>query len=486
MSEKLIYFNGLNGATGAPLLHPMTASQLIPWIKKSDQDEQQDVKDALHTVREKRIAAKQKGILGLIEGKDPLDVKQAGWGVIYHPQTPPEVRLALADLIAYRAGKELTYIPGESSRKFRSRHKQGPGVVNPDKLPYYLLVVGSPTEIPFRFQYGLDGEHAVGRLYFDDPADYGRYVKRVLDYEEIKSNLPRERRVAIFSPENPDDKATALSASYLAKPLADALNGKQLKSSHGAEISYLVEHMTGAAAKKPALLDLFTRTSHRPALVFTASHGLGFPNANPRQLDNQGALVCHEWPGPKVWPEGSEIPETMYLAGTDLAPDLALDGLIVFSFACYSAGTPQLEDFSHFLNQEPSELAPHPFVARLPQRLLAQGALAFIGHVERAWDYSFLWQDVGSHTDTFQSTLEAILKGVPVGHAFEYFNDRYADLARELTGSEEEGLLHQFNLGEPVDPDELVALWMAHNDARAYVLIGDPFVRIKPALMPSA
>jgi hypothetical protein len=33
---------------------------------------------------------------------------------------------------------------------------------------------------------------------------------------------------------------------------------------------------------------------------------------------------------------------------------------------------------------------------------------------------------------------------------------------------------------EPVDLDELAHLWMAHNDARAYVLFGDPAARLRP------
>jgi hypothetical protein len=33
-------------------------------------------------------------------------------------------------------------------------------------------------------------------------------------------------------------------------------------------------------------------------------------------------------------------------------------------------------------------------------------------------------------------------------------------------------------LGETVDPGRLSALWTAHNDARGYVVVGDPAVRL--------
>ena len=517
MSDGLLHFNGINGSTGQYGLAPMSGEELMKRIcresaprnledlrRRRQQDDQGSEQVAaleaeLAAEKQKlpllaagspelasslrRCAMLQKDLdlrkdKGVKEGIDATQLAQAGWGVVFAHDADPAVKEALQPLLALRSAQagprfkvyegEAGYRPGESKSRFLVRHgADAAGPADPQRLPYYLLLVGSPERIPFSFQYQLDVQYATGRLHLDKLEEYAAYARSVVEVET--RGLPLARRLSFFGVANPDDPATQLSAQQLVQPLHQAMQ----KAPHG----FQVELIPPGQANRAQLARMLGG-AETPALLFTASHGVEFQCGDPRQLRHQGALLCQDWPGPRYH---GDFKEDFYFAGEHLSSEASLRGMMVFGFACYGAGTPRMDEFAGPRGAVDGRqaIAPRDFVASLPMRMLGHprgGCLAFIGHVDRAWGYSYTWPEARSKSQTaaFESVLLRLLQGQPVGYALEYFNQRYAELSTVLTD-----LLQEVSNNLDCDPYELAALWTANNDARGYVVLGDPAARLR-------
>jgi hypothetical protein len=410
---------------------------------------------------------------------DVDDLATTGWGVIFARDADPAIREALSPLLDHRraaaAGARETYYremagerayrAGESTRDFLlSRGAEPTGPADPETMPYYLLLVGDPQQIPFQLQYELDVEHAVGRIWFPRAEDYAQYARRVVA-AETAGPLPR-RSATFFGTRNPDDAATALSADSFIAPLA-ALVAQD-------HPSWQVRTLLGDEATKSRLAAT-VHGADAPGLLFTASHGVCFREGDPRKNACQGALLCQDWPGPEQW-KGPLSPD-FYFAGRDFGLAAPLPGGIAFHFACYSAGTPDTNDFlAYSAVQTPAR---QPFLAGLPVGMLAHpkgGPLAVVGHVERSWACSFYDKTYGqSQLKVFRQSLRRLLAGHPIGYAMELLNLRHATLAAQLANE-----LDRARRG-PADPQTCASLWIANHDARNYLLLGDPAVRLHTA-----
>ena len=256
-------------------------------------------------------------------------------------------------------------------------------------------------------------------------------------------------------------------------PLLRGENGREPVSTR---FGFTAHDMTEARATRFALEGLLTGTANtgRPALLFSATHGIDLPPGHPDQIMQQGALLCQDW-------DELDLPHRAHwLAGADLPAATDVAGLVAVCFACFGLGCPSHEQFRFERDKARQEIAPYPFVAQLPQRLLERGALAVLGHVDRAWSYSFRdeMQKVPGQSQAFEDLLGSILDGKRLGEATDQFNTRQGQTAMDLTELLDSYRFAAANGSQSFGLEGIGPRWAAFSDARGYSLLGDPAVRL--------
>lgn len=420
----------------------------------------------------------RQNVLAFAEGVDPMDLTSAGWGIVFARDANPEVRKALLPFMKYRqdeVNNDVLYQDfsegrgirkGESARGWVTRHGVDFMDVEPSNgVPLYLLLVGSPEEIPFEFQYSLDGLWNVGRLDFDTPAQYAAYADHVMAYEKA-AQVTTRKQAALWNVKNPGDQATGLLHNLVAKPL---MEGQGSIKPLGTPSKTPLLPMLAEAATKSALLDVLRGVNGTPAFLFTGSHGVAFPDLDEAQRrELQGALLC------QGWSRGEAPKPDQYLTGEEVLAEAKVAGMIQFLFACYGGGCPAFDNYDRGNDGQPVPLMSKPVTARVPQAMLQKGALAVLAHIDRAWSYGFQTATGKGQYQGFRSVMDRILNGERIGQATDSLNRRESVLASELLD-----LTRRKEDNEPIPNSVISNRWVARNDARNYLVLGDPAVKLR-------
>ncbi|MHC2455927.1 hypothetical protein ACVMIX_002568 [Rhizobium leguminosarum] len=468
--------NGVDADTGHPL--PAISRGAVIAAAKSDLVGNIDPAKRKAPPLGSMPGVAPKAVVGDFE---PDELGSVGWGIVFPAnKDTAAICQALAPLLDRRkveAGDryfvfdgDLGVRQGETAAAWLARQGRGPSLeaVDPDnKVPFYLLIVADPTEVSMEFQYLLDMFWAVGRLHFDELEPYARYAQSVVGAET--TDLPARQTAAIFATEHPFDAATALFTRDVAKPFCFGTPEASNLVSH---LNISIDPILGKSATKAAFGELLrgNRPFGTPSVLLSGTHGMAFNQSDSRLADANGALICQDWEG------YGQISQDHWFSAADVPSDARIRGMIYVLFACYGGGWSEFDTFRDNPDSTAKKIAPRPGIAKLPLALLSHpngGALAVLAHIDRAWSYSFRTASNNPQTAGLRDVLRRLLKGERVGLATDQFNLRWAAAAVQLSDA-----LRDSNAAE-TRTAELARLWVQRDDARNYIVLGDPAVRIK-------
>jgi hypothetical protein len=399
-----------------------------------------------------------------------------GWGVVMADRddvtprdksrgvdAPPAIRRLLA---ARNDAPLLRYRPDHGLRQL-VRYLPSGGSETPEigqtgfgsaagRLPLYLLIVGSPAEVPWRLQYAMSRRHCVGRLDLP-PQGLENYVGALLnDWRGVTCDPTRP---VVWSTRS--DSITQKMAAMIADWVAAAMAGDT-------EIS--VARIDGDCATHSALLEALSDSS--PAVVVTCSHGKTGP------LDDAGSMRASL--GLPVDADRETLDIDALLAGWSPA------GAIWLAQACCSAGS---DDGSSFVGLVAEGSAADRVLravgglgaaqAPLPTRLLGadEPLRAFIGHVEPTFDWTL--QVLGGRQALTKPLVDFIYPSLyrrcPIGLSLR----GHHRAVNELYGKLEDARSRISELAEGAR-EEATYFRLTARDRQSMVTLGDPLVAMQP------
>lgn len=433
------------------------------------------------------------------EGGDANSLPEQRWGLVL-PEGEDEKKYLdwLDPLVKHRQAQQGTdavkiyrapaKADGPEAMAWRKTHFDDEKDTRED-LPRYLLIAGNLDQVALSIQQALAIDAFVGRLAFDSADPYRAYAEKVVRYERAE---PRSEpsRASFFTVHDGTQATTAGYESLVSPGLALAERKRMERRFPAREVA---ERGDKSLPTREELLS--EAASPDPSVLFTLSHGAGAPTRGWKsaadQRLRQGAMSF-----------GSDG----LLLGRDLASRPFLPGGMWFMLACYSAGTPDTSSYHHWLERlsqlgEFSGLAStvlaglpkpgeRPFIASLPQQVLQnpEGPLAFMGHIDLAWTYSFSDLDSGAQVDRparFIQLVGDLLRGNRVGVAFRSLMQALGATNSELATLYDQQALLGGNSSSKQEARR-GHLWMLRQDLAAYVVLGDPAARLPIREQPPA
>lgn len=329
------------------------------------------------------------------------------------------------------------------------------------RMPQYLLIYGSPAEIPWTVQYALNMSSYVGRLDLAGAA-LDNYVAALLT--DWRGQTCQPRSPVVWSVDHGKPDITALMRQAIADHLwtkmkADPdLKGRRRLEDDG--------------ATRTALGTTLAEVS--PALVITTSHGVTGPLSDPDLLKIRlGAPV-----------DAAHQPLTL-----DDLRDWSPAGAIWYAHACCSAGSDATSRYADLLTADGSvgqtlngvAMTCDAMVAPLARALLGaeQPLRAFVGHVEPTFDWTLRdprTQQPLTHVLTTSLYDKLYQQGeirTPIAHALAAIFKE----AGAFYGSWQDAI-RRINGNEPGMRDWALYRQLVAMDRQSLVILGDPTVAL--------
>jgi hypothetical protein len=404
-----------------------------------------------------------------------------GWGLIL-PDTPDltdeqrctgsDAPEAIRELLAARPGSPvLRYVPQIRFTHLRRHYANRPPQdialsgstrgIRPGQLPRFLLIYGTPDEIPWEFQYLLNQSAAVGRLTLQGEA-LEHYVAALLrDWDDSEANI---RAAVVWAVDHGGDDMSGIMRRVIAEPVQAALASDR---DLGPGTAYLGN---GAGPATRSALTEALRQRH-PSLVVTTSHGMTGP------LDDHDTMRANL--GLPVDADHN------LLTPNELLAVWQPDGAVWYAHACCSAGSDASTIFDGLVTagsmvdrvlQGVAAIGAH--VAPLPLALLGapRPLRAFVGHVEPTFDWTIRHPSTGQPlTDSIKAALyDQLYQPRPIGHALRECYEHVGQLFGQRTQA-----YQAFNRGADTR-DVALASQLAALDRQSMVILGDPTAMLPP------